>query len=322
MPESFEMADVPPTETAFPPHRNALPVHHGKKVTKGIRAEGESGRRGIHPWRFVRICFRSSCTLSKFVNILWPFVPAALAMHWGRPEENLWNFILPYIAMVPAANLLGFAGQEFARKLPKVLGVVLETFLGSIVEIILFMVLIKEGPIAIPIIKAAILGSILANLLLCLGLCFFAGGIRRDEQEFHEAVSEVGSNLMLVAGMGLIVPAVFSTALTSSTEVLVNEVLKISRATAIILLIAYLVYMFFQMRSHHGLYDEILEADEQKDADRHKDALKHKLTMTECLVALTFALAMVTIMAVFLVKRIEFVVQERGIKDAYVPPAA
>lgn len=102
--------------------------------------------------------------------------------------------------MVPAANLIGFAGQELARKLPKVFGVVLETTLGSVVEIILFIILIAKPGDTVPIIKAAILGSILANLLLCLGVCFFVGGIIRDEQKFAEAVSEVGSGLMLVAG--------------------------------------------------------------------------------------------------------------------------
>jgi Ca2+:H+ antiporter len=100
--------------------------------------------------------------------------------------------------MVPAANLLGFAGQEFARKLPHVFGVLIETTIGSVVELILLMVLVKRHQVHVA--QDAILGSILANLLLCLGLCFFAGGLRRDEQEFHEAVSETGSNLMLVAG--------------------------------------------------------------------------------------------------------------------------
>ena len=317
--ESFEMTVTPTDhkdENAIPPHRHTLPTHHGKKITKGIKAEGESGRRGIHPLKFIGICFRSSCTLSKFVNILWPFVPVAFALHWRRPKENLWNFVLPYIAMIPAANLLGFAGQEFARKLPKVAGVFLETTFGSIVEIILFIILIKEGVVAVPIIKAAILGSILANLLLCLGLCFFAGGLRRDEQEFHEAVSEVGSNLMLVAGMGLVVPAVFSTALSTANNSLADDVLKISRASAIILLVAFLAYMFFQMRSHHGLYDEVLKADEEKDADRHLDTYKPKLTMTEALVAVVLALTVVTFMAFFLVQRIPYMVKHRGIKDA------
>lgn len=100
--------------------------------------------------------------------------------------------------MVPAANLLGFAGQELARKLPHVFGVLLETTFGSVVELILFMVLLKDSKFEV--IQDAILGSILANLLLCMGLCFFAGGLKREEQEFHEAISEVGSNLMLVAG--------------------------------------------------------------------------------------------------------------------------
>lgn len=102
--------------------------------------------------------------------------------------------------MIPAANMIGASGQELARKLPKVFGVVLETTLGSVVEIILFTVLVVRGNRNIPIIRAAILGSILANLLLCLGVCFIAGGYRRHEQKLHSGISEVGSNLMLVAG--------------------------------------------------------------------------------------------------------------------------
>jgi Ca2+:H+ antiporter len=85
-------------------------------------------------------------------------------------EHHMWVFICAYIGMVPAANLVGFAGQELARKIPKVLGVILETTFGSIVEIILFMVLIKGGNKNVKVIQAAILGSILANMLLCLGM--------------------------------------------------------------------------------------------------------------------------------------------------------
>lgn len=102
--------------------------------------------------------------------------------------------------MIPAANLIGFAGQELARKLPHVMGVLLETSLGSVTEIIIFVILIVQFSGSLTVIKAAILGSILANILLCLGLCFVAGGFRRDEQIFHEAISEVGSGLLLVAG--------------------------------------------------------------------------------------------------------------------------
>lgn len=210
--------------------------------------------------------------------------------------------------MVPAANLVGFAGQELARKLPKVLGVVLETTFGSLVEIVLFMVLIKQpdSESSIKIIRAAILGSILANLLLCLGLCFFIGGIFHPNQTFHEAISEVGSNLMLVAGMGLVIPAIFYNSLASNydTIFLENRALHISRITAIVLLLAFVVYMWFQIRSHHGLYEDILEADEHADHDRHKDLLKAKLTFTESVVGVVIGVTFVSFMAVFLVQQI------------------
>lgn len=49
------------------------------------------------------------------------------------------------------------------------------------------------------VIKAAILGSILATMLLCLGVCFFVGGMTVEEQSFSEAISEAGSGLLLTA---------------------------------------------------------------------------------------------------------------------------
>ena len=115
-------------------------------------------------------------------------------------------------------------------------------------EIVLFMVLLHNsvGDSLIPVIRAAILGSILANLLLCLGLCFVAGGLYpgRMEQKFDEVISEVGNGLLLMAGFALLIPSAFFTSLNGSypQDVLDDKVLHISRITSIILLIAFLMY--------------------------------------------------------------------------------
>lgn len=50
---------------------------NGHKVTKGIQPDGESGRAGIHPFHFLRICFRSTSNMSRLVNVLWPVVPVS-----------------------------------------------------------------------------------------------------------------------------------------------------------------------------------------------------------------------------------------------------
>ncbi|KAL6173072.1 hypothetical protein ACJQWK_00642 [Exserohilum turcicum] len=227
--------------------------------------------------------------------------------------------------MLPAANMLGFAGQEFSRKMPnKSFAVVLETTFGSIVEIILFMVLLKtsKGASNVQVIKAAILGSILANLLLCLGSCFIAGGIKHDQQEFHEAISENGSGLMIVAAMALVLPAVFYSFLLqnpdydSNVDITKNTRL-ISRGVAIISMAAYLIYILYQTVSHDGLFHEIYEEDDRNDKDRHKELKKPKLTMIEVIVALVIALACVSLVAIFLVLQIPYIV-ERGVSDAFV----
>ena len=232
------------------PARHEEEHEKSSRMPKGINPEGESGRRGIHPVKFIKICCRSSSVISKLVNVLWPFVPAAIAIYFARRDLYRAVFALNYIAMIPTANLIGFAGQELARKVPKVFGVILETFLGSIVEIILLMVLlVRGGEENFPVIQAAILGSILANLLLCLGACFFVGGVRdgHEAQQFDGAISEVGSGLLLTAGFGLAIPHIFAIGLETAVaeeHVVVDSarlILRVSRATAIILLAAFLM---------------------------------------------------------------------------------
>lgn len=221
-------------------------------LTPHIKAAGESGRRGFHPMHFFAIAARSSCKASAAVNVLWPAVPAAIAVRYADEGNHLAVFILAYIAMVPCANLIGFAGQELGRKMPPVVGVLVETTLGSIVEIILFLVLLVQRNNE-DVIKAAILGSILANMLLCLGVCFFAAGMRRDESHFSEVVSEAGSGLLLTAGFGLAVPTIFAMAFQNTsgvtTAILERDVLHVSRITAILLIIAYCVYVWFMGRT-------------------------------------------------------------------------
>jgi Ca2+:H+ antiporter len=313
--------------------------HPVQTVTNGIAYEGESGRSGFHPRHFFSVLWRSSCTVSMMVNVLWPFVPLAIILHFVT-KAHLWIFAISYIGMVPSANLLGFAGQEFARKMPKVAGILIETTFGSIVEIILFIVLIAKHNVSegngdegnlIPIIQAAILGSILTNLLLCLGLCFFVGGIRHQKQKFHAIVSEVGSGLLLVAAFGLLIPSAFYSALKSEampsldfgilhekfTEgKLQADILRISQTSSIVLIMAFFLYIWYCASSQHSIFDEVIEQDEHGDADREADMAKDKFTMTETVVALLISLVCVTLLLVFLVEKIEHVV-DSGVPDQF-----
>ncbi|KAK1977202.1 calcium/proton exchanger [Colletotrichum cereale] len=309
--------------------RGELPVHNwtssratSRRNMVRIKPSGESGRSGLHPWEFLKITWRSSSRASLLCNIFWPVVPAAFVVRCKTytevavdilPDYHVLIFALTYMATIPCANMVGFAGQELSRKVNHVFGVLIQTTFGSIVEVILFIVLLHDNQFTV--IKAAILGSILATMLLCLGMCFVAGGMRRDEAEFSETVSEAGTGLLFTAGVALAVPAVFSYSMASSLtfDQLHDKTLHISRVVSVLQVIAYSVFVYFQAHTHHGIYDAIFENDEQREHKSREYVSKPKLTLTECIVALLISITLVTFMAVYLVEQIHPIVMRHGV---------
>jgi Ca2+:H+ antiporter len=122
-------------------------------------------------------------------------------------------------------------------------------------------------------------------------------------------------------GLGLAVPTAFFATLKGTDlvgpEELVHKVTNLSRVASIFLMIAYLIYIWFQAHSHHGIFDAILEGDEHKDKDRHIDLVKPKLTFTECILALVVSIALVTIIAIGLVQEIPSIVESRHVSEAF-----
>lgn len=134
----------------------------------------------------------------------------------------------------------------------------------------------------------------------------------------------IEENTLLTRTVGLVLPAVFYKSLlnnpdfVATTESTTYNALKISRGVAIISLVGYLIYIGYQTVSHDGLLHEIYEADEHKDNDRHEELRKPKLTFIEVCVALAISLACVSLIAIALVGQIHYLVEKRGVSDAFV----
>jgi len=122
------------------------------------------------------------------------------------------------------------------------------------------------------------------------------------------------------SGFGLAIPTVFEHSLSGKIDqtALMDKTIEISRSTAVILMVAYLIYVFFQARTHHGIYDAVFIADEERDADKHLEHVHHRLTFTECVLALAVSIALVTLIAIALVDQIPLLVEERHVSDAFV----
>lgn len=108
----------------------------------------------------------------------------------------------------------------------------------------------------IRIVQASLLGSILANLLLILGMCFLIGGLRFREQIYNSTVTQMSACLLSLSVMSLLLPTAFHASFADAEKEKANSaVLKVSRGTSVILLFVYILYLLFQLKSHAYMYE-------------------------------------------------------------------
>jgi Ca2+:H+ antiporter len=184
------------------------------------------------------------------------------------------------------------------------------------------IVALKDNQIRV--VQASMLGSILSNILLVLGCCFLVGGIRYPEQEFNTTVASTMSSLMAVASASLIIPASLFAAMSESYNTAPEDtresILLLSRGTAIILLILYVLYLVFQLKTHSHLFEdqESAEAEAEGGAGAEQEAEHHILNPAAAGVALVIITIMVAICAEYLVGSIEGIVEKTGMSKTFI----
>lgn len=115
----------------------------------------------------------------SYINIMLVFVPIGIASKLAHLKPEI-VFSMNAIAIIPLAGLLAHATEVVAARVGDALGALLNVSFGNAVELILFIILLASGQIEV--VQASLLGSILANLLLILGMAFLLGGLKYQEQ--------------------------------------------------------------------------------------------------------------------------------------------
>lgn len=164
------------------------------------------------------------------------------------------------------------------------------------------------------------LGSILSNILLVLGCCFFVGGLRFPEQLFNSTVASTMSSLMAVASASLIIPATLYAAMSQSSQNAQANILVLSHGTAIILLILYVMYLYFQLRSHAQLFEETNGSDMEQSgtAEEEVEEEERLLNPWAATVALVIVTVLVAVCADYLVGSIDSIVQRTGMSKTFI----
>lgn len=177
------------------------------------------------------------------------FVPMSIAAHlleWGE----LAVFVTAALAIIPLAGWMGTATEEIAVVLGPSWGGLLNATFGNATELIIALLALNAG--LVNVVKSSIVGSIVGNLLLVMGLSMLLGGIRYKEQSFQSVVARVNASAMNLAVIAILLP----TAVDFTSEGMLDiTLLKLSEAVAIVLIGVYGLTLLFSMKTHAYLYE-------------------------------------------------------------------
>ncbi|EEU38570.1 uncharacterized protein NECHADRAFT_55186 [Fusarium vanettenii 77-13-4] len=317
-----------PSPVGVPPHGNgdgraslrqgSSTVHFllDSKYTPGLDSRNSALRYLAYSWHITKVTL-----LSSYVNFLLVMVPVGIAA--GKLGWNpIAVFTINFIAIMPLAAVMSFATEEISQQLGETMGGLLNATFGNAVELIVSIVALKEKHI--DIVQASMLGSILSNLLLVMGMCFLFGGIihrgstgNGTEQVFSSATAQTTCSLMALSSASLIIPAALSAVLDQSGfRDKDRSILALSRGTAIILLLLYVLYLVFQLRTHSNLFDA--ENQNSNGHEEHEEPEEPSLGTFSAVAVLVVTTIMVAICADYLVGSINGLVETSGISRAFI----
>jgi Ca2+:H+ antiporter len=202
--------------------------------------------------------------------LLVPFIPAAIALELGHaaPEPI---FFAAAVGVVPTAALMGRATEELAARSGPGIGGFLNVTFGNAPELIIAFFALKEG--LQEVVKASLIGSILGNVLLVMGVAMVVGGWKRERQRFNQTAATAQSAMLLLAAIAMLMPAIFQLVhgggLPGIGEERVefgSDVEHLSVAVAIILLVSYAAGLLFSLRTHRDLFNPEGEIEDHGDA--------------------------------------------------------
>src|SRR5207244_6906795 len=141
-------------------------------------------------------------------SLRWLLLAAPLS--WVRAwldAPALAVFSAAGLAVVPLAAELGAATEVLAARTGPAAGGLLNATFGNAAELIVAIVALRAG--LVDLVKASLIGSILGDLLLILGLVLVASGLNRPIVTFNRAAAGTAGAMLLLAVVRLGVPPVF-----------------------------------------------------------------------------------------------------------------
>lgn len=213
--------------------------------------------------------------IRKPMNWLLLFIPVTVGLEHLAHVRAPILFFMAALAIVPIAAQIVQATEQIATRTGDAVGGLLNATFGNAPELIIALVALKAG--YLEMVRASLVGAILANLLLALGVAFLTGGLRFHDQKFNPTAARAYSTMMFLAAVSLTVPSAFSRVF-APTGVIRAEA-QLNLGIAILLLLAYGLYILYSLRTHSTAFASSESAAESDHHEEHWSVARAVITL-------------------------------------------
>jgi len=137
------------------------------------------------------------------LGVALALVVAAAVAHYTDASPVL-SFIVAAIAIAVLARLVGGATEQLGSRLGSSVAGVIQSGLGNLPELFIALFALNQGLTGV--VQSALVGSVIANSVLVLGLAFFVGGVRNGTQRFNSPRARMVATLTTLAATILAIP--------------------------------------------------------------------------------------------------------------------
>lgn len=175
---------------------------------------------------------------------------AAAGVLDAHPVGTVLPFAVAALALAALATLVGRCVAALGDSLGAGATGVVQSALGNLPELFVCLFALRAG--LDDVVRAAIVGSVLSNVLLVLGLAFVVGGLKHGTQRFDAERARSTGLLLLLAVSALLVPALTAELHTPAA----GHELAFSRVVAVLLLVVFALSLPAALRRSSTPVDE------------------------------------------------------------------
>lgn len=254
--------------------------------------------------------------LGTKLAVLFPAVPLAIAAQCANFGQ-VWVFALSLLGLIPLAERVSFLTEQIAIYTGPTVGGLLNATCGNATELIIALFALMEGKIEV--VKCSLLGSVLSNLLLVLGTSLFCGGVVNlgSDQLYDRTQADVSTGLLILGVLCQSLPLMLRYAVSAGEHSVAADTagLDLSRACSIVMLLAYVAYLFFQLKTHAQLFEPQEVADDDGEAEDDEQAV---IGFASGLFWLAFKTVLIAILSEYVVGTIEPTSKSWGLSVSFI----